>query len=202
MKKKYRLNIEMLDSQSATEALEIIGEIADSQGIDWALCGGVAMQIYGSPRLTKDLDFIASGVMPLAPVKHLSFGGHRYQVETSRQIVDADWIVRRDAWKDLFKAALADAVDINGVPVVSPEWLVLLKWAAGRPKDEEDAVFLLQSGLVNRRKMKANYVKVRGHREWTAIFTGLSRWLDKADNFQRRGDENESYRTEEDYLSR
>jgi hypothetical protein len=200
MNKKYRLNIETLDSQSATEAVEILAEIAEKQGIDWAICGGVAMQIYGSDRLTKDIDFVASALLPVAPVRQLSFGGHRYRVETSRQIVVADWIVRRDAWKDLYKAALQDAVEINDVPIVSPEWLVLLKYFAGRPKDQDDAVFLLRSGLVDRRKLKATYIKVRGRERWFDLLVGLSRWFDIADRFVRDGDENESYRTEDDYL--
>ena len=64
---KRRLNVEMLDSDSANQALEIVGQLAESNGIKWALCGGIAMIVYGSPRLTKDVDIIASQRLPLPP---------------------------------------------------------------------------------------------------------------------------------------
>lgn len=201
MKKKYQLNIDMLDTDSASEAIEIVGSLADANNIDWALCGGIAMQVYGSPRLTKDIDFIASQTLPLPISRRLSFGGERYEVQTTKKKVDVDWIKRFDNWKDLYQAALKDAVKINGVPIITPEWLVILKYYAGRFKDQEDSVFLLrQKGLVKRRLLKENYVKVRGREEWGRFFGFLSRWFDLADRFVRDGDENESYRTEDEYL--
>ncbi len=190
----------MLDTESATEAIEIVGNLADENGIDWAVYGGIAMQVYGSPRLTKDIDFVATDVLPIGASRQLSFGGERYLIKTSRKTVDVDWIKRLDDWSDLYQAALRDSIEINGYPIISPEWLVLLKWFANRFKDQEDSVFLLRSGLVNRRKLKNHYVEIRGQREWSSIFSGLSRWFDLADRFVRDGDENESYRTEDDYL--
>lgn len=198
--RKYKLNIDLLDTESVLEAIEIVGDLADEEGIDWAICGGIAMAIYGSDRNTKDVDFIASRILPLTAARQLSFGGERYEVETSRRIVNVDWIKRFDRWKDLYKAALDDAVEIGGYRVITPEWMVLLKWFAGRFKDQEDAVYLLKGDLVNRRKMKANYVKVRGRNEWDVVLSGISRWMDLADGFIRQGDENESYRSEDNYL--
>ncbi len=195
------LNIDLLDTESATQAIRIVGDLANENGIAWAICGGIAMAIYGSDRNTKDVDLIASQTLPLEIIRQLSFGGHRYSVQTERRIVDVDWIKRFDKWKDLYQAALNDAVEINGFPIVSPEWLVLLKWFANRFKDQEDAVFLLRKkDLVDRRKLKENYVKVRGNSEWDVVLVGLSRWFDLADRFVRDGDENESYRTEDNYL--
>ena len=37
-----------------------ITKVADEKKIPWALAGGVAMSYYGSPRLTKDVNIIAS----------------------------------------------------------------------------------------------------------------------------------------------
>jgi hypothetical protein len=201
MEEKYQLNIEMLDTESATEAIEIVGNLADANDVNWALCGGIAMQVYGSPRLTKDIDFIASQTLPLPISRRLSFGGERYEVQTTKKKVDVDWIKRLDGWRLLYEQALKDAVKINNVPIITPEWLVLLKWFANRFKDQEDAVFLLrQKSLVDRRKLKENYTKVRGREAWLDVFVGLSRWFDLADRFVRDGDENESYRTEDEYL--
>jgi hypothetical protein len=193
---------DLLDTESAMEAIEFVGNLADEKGIDWAICGGIAMAIYGSPRNTKDVDLIASQILPLEITKNLSFGGHRYSIKTKKRTVEVDWIKRFDRWRDLYQAALKDAVEIKGYRVVTPEWLILLKWFANRYKDQEDAVYLLrQKGLVNRRKVKENYAKVRGQSEWDAVFVGLSRWFDLADRFVRDGDENESYRTEDEYLN-
>jgi hypothetical protein len=197
-----KLIFDLLDTESAMEAIEFVGNLADEQGIDWAICGGIAMAIYGSPRNTKDVDLIASQILPLEITRNLSFGGHRYSIKTKKRIVEVDWIKRFDRWRDLYQAALKDAVEIKGYRVVTPEWLILLKWFANRYKDQEDAVYLLrQKGLVNRRKVKENYAKVRGQSEWDAVFVGLSRWFDLADRFVRDGDENESYRTEDEYLN-
>jgi hypothetical protein len=196
------LIFDLLDTESAMEAIEFVGNLADEKGIDWAICGGIAMAIYGSPRNTKDVDLIASQILPLEITRNLSFGGHRYSIKTKKRIVEVDWIKRFDRWRDLYQAALKDAVEIKGYRVVTPEWLILLKWFANRYKDQEDAVYLLrQKGLVNRRKVKENYAKVRGQSEWDAVFVGLSRWFDLADRFVRDGDENESYRTEDEYLN-
>ena len=203
---KRRLNVEMLDSDSANQALEIVGQLAESNGIKWALCGGIAMIVYGSPRLTKDVDIIASQRLPLPPdavVGPLKQGGEHFLVKTEKQSVRTDWIVRNDSFKQFYQAALQDAADIDGLPVITPEYLVLLKYIAGRFKDQEDAVYLLrEKGLVNRRKIKEIVVKVSGRDSWIGFQVGLSRWFDIADRFVRDGDENESYRTEEDYLDR
>ncbi|MEZ5425143.1 MAG: hypothetical protein R2747_02655 [Pyrinomonadaceae bacterium] len=56
---KITINLDLLDEESSTEAIEKVVEIADENGIDWALVGGLAMAIYGSERTTKDIDIIA-----------------------------------------------------------------------------------------------------------------------------------------------
>ena len=53
------LNIDLLDTESATQAIRIVGDLADENGIAWAICGGIAMAIYGSNYSnTKDVDLI------------------------------------------------------------------------------------------------------------------------------------------------
>ncbi len=199
--KRFKLNVDMLDAQSASEALEVIGEMAESNGINWAICGGIAMTIYGSPRLTKDIDIVALKRLPIPKesiIGYLKQGGEAFWIKTSRQQVKTDWILRNDDFKVYFQDSLKHAVWIDGLPVVSPEHLVLMKYIAGRFKDQEDAVYLMKAGLVDRRKIKE--IVIRNKKDWSGIYIGLSRWFDLADNFIRQGDENESYRTEDDYL--
>jgi hypothetical protein len=128
-------------------------EVAEAEGVDCALCGGIAMQIYGFTRATKDVDFIASELLPLARTRRLNFGGEAYSVRVGRKDVEVDWIVRSDDKGAVYEAALSGAVLIEpeGLPIVTPEWMVILKHLAGRGKDQLDLLWLLrQPGLVDR----------------------------------------------------
>ena len=132
------INLDLLDDESATEAIKTVAKIADENGVDWALVGGLAMALYGSDRNTKDIDIIATKLLPLESKGLLRQGGERYLIKTVKKEVAVDWIIRNDDFKKLFEIALAEAVEIDGVPILSPEWLVVLKFIAGRFKDEED----------------------------------------------------------------
>jgi len=44
-----------------------VAEIAEREGIRIALCGGLAMQSYGSPRLTRDVDLVADARLSSLP---------------------------------------------------------------------------------------------------------------------------------------
>lgn len=52
---------------------------------------------YGSPRLTKDIDIIASNHLSLTPQYQLSFGGSSYTT-ASRQICGSDKLDRAKRW--------------------------------------------------------------------------------------------------------
>lgn len=107
-----------------------------------AIAGGLAMQLWGSPRLTGDLDVIADDTLGYKG-EPLTFGG----VRTKEGAVPLDVIVRSDEWRDLYFGALASSVKMEGVsaPVVTPEFLVAMKMVAGRPKDEGDIRYLVLS---------------------------------------------------------
>ena len=93
------LQFDFLDNESAKRAIESVGTLAEKHGIDWALIGGVAMSLYGSDRLTKDIDIIASDLLPVPKSQiagQLRQGGERYNTPTEKKTVAVDWIVRRD----------------------------------------------------------------------------------------------------------
>lgn len=188
---------QMIDTATGLKTAEIVATVAAAESVEWALVGGVAMHLYGSLRLTRDVDFIASGRISVAPERQLSFGGERYKIAVDEKTVNVDWIVRRDTARRFYEAALGNAIVWqNKIKIVTPEWLVILKFIAGRFKDQEDAVFLLrQKGLVNRRQIRRNVLKVVGEETWVVMSAGLRRWFDLADNISAPdGDENESYR--------
>lgn len=172
-----------ISTDTGLEAAQKIGAIAVAEKIEWALIGGVAMYLYGSPRLTKDVDIIASDSVSLAANAPLTFGGNNYVVEVGKYKVAVDWIVRSDGYAKYYRAALEEAVVFpNGMRLVSPEWLMILKMFAGRQKDYDDAVFLLkEKDLVNRSKVKENIVRVGSEDAWLAALAGFRRLCSLAD---------------------
>ena len=194
-----KINLDVIDTDSASQAVEIISRLAEENGVKWALVGGLAMNLYGSDRLTKDIDVIADKLLPIQQsqiVGKLKQGGERFNAETDKNVVSIDWIIRNDVFKSMFNQALKAAVRINDVPVLTPEWLVILKFIAGRFKDQEDAVFLLsRHGLVDRKLIKQQVTKTAGEIAWELAKHGYQRWYDLADgrSLEEQRNEKEGY---------
>ena len=175
--------VAMIDGETALKAMKLVTKLADKKKIPWALVGGVAMSYYGSPRMTKDVDIIATETLDLIAERKLGFGGERYTAKVGRKDVPVDWIVRNDDVEDYYQRALEDATDTEfGFPLITPEWLVILKYIAGRFRDQQDAVFLLkQKGLVDRKLVKRLITKTGSRPAWAGFAIGLKRWYDLAD---------------------
>ena len=173
----------MIATDTGIEAAQKIGELAAQEEIEWALAGGLAMHLYGSPRLTKDVDIIASQNLSLTPKHSLSFGGGHYRLQIGKYEVPIDWIVRSDGYQKYYRAALKGAIRLpNGLRVVTPGWLVILKIIAGRQKDFDDVVFLLkQHKLVNRPAIKQKMVATAGEDAWLIMLPNFRRLCDLAD---------------------
>lgn len=141
-----------ISTEVGLEAARKIAEEADAEGVEYALAGGLAMHLYGFTRATRDVDFIADGLLSLDAMRQLSIGGEVYKIKVGKRDVEIDWIVRDDDKADVYEAALENAVDTDlGLPIVSPEWLVILKKLADRGKDHLDLLWLLRAeGLVDR----------------------------------------------------
>ena len=174
----------MISSDTGVEAAQQAGQLAAQEEIEWAVAGGLAMHFYGSPRMTKDVDIIASNHLSLTAQHPLSFGGSSYTLQVGKYNVQIDWIVRSDGYRELYRRALQEAITLpNGLRVVSPEWLVILKYNAGRQKDLDDIVFLLQQEkLVNRPTIKQKVVEVGGEWAWLTMLSGFRRLCDLADS--------------------
>ena len=176
-------SVPTISSDTGLEAAEKVGQLAAQEEIEWAVAGGMAMYFYGSPRLTKDVDIIASKNLSLTPQHRLSFGGCSYNMQVGKYTVQIDWIVRNDGYQKYYRAALKEAVNLpNGLRVVTPEWLVILKFNAGRQKDLDDIVFLLkQPKMVDRPTVKKKVVETAGEDVWLAMLSGFRRLCDLAD---------------------
>lgn len=173
----------MIATDVGLEAAQHFGAQADQEEIGWALAGGLAMHLYGSDRLTRNVNIIASKELSLTAKHRLSFGGSSYTLQIGKYEVPIDWIVRNDGYEKYYRAALKDAVRLpNGLRIVTPEWLVILKINAGRQKDLDDIVFLLRrKTLVDRPTIKRKVVETAGEDAWLAMLPNFRRLCDLAD---------------------
>lgn len=125
-------------------------QIADDENVKAAILGGVAMHLYGSDRLTHDVDFVADGCLHSKEVlRPLTFGGEVY---ASHLGIDVDWIVRSDEQAELYEEALENSEWVldQRFRIVRPEYLAIIKLAARRSKDYDDLMTLLmKEGLVD-----------------------------------------------------
>lgn len=173
----------MISTDAGVEAVQQVAQLAAQEEIEWAIAGGLAMHLYGSQRLTKDVDIIASQHLSLTPQHTLSFGGSSYTLQVGKYAIQVDWIVRSDGYQKFYRAALQQAVKLpNGLRIVTPEWLVILKFNAGRQKDLDDIVFLLREAkLVDRPTVKQKVVETAGEYAWLTMLSGFRRLCDLAD---------------------
>lgn len=148
---KRRTTRKLLDSKLLQKFTISIDAQADVQDVKVALIGGAAMNFYGSPRMTWDLDFVAQKLFKLDgfdPVKTLTFGGARYMTGSG---IPVDLVVREDEYADLYKEALAKAQPTEeGYFIVDPNYLAVMKFATRRAKDHLDLMWLiLQRDLLD-----------------------------------------------------
>ena len=188
---KRNIQIETVTTEVGIEAGLTLARKADKENIKWAFAGGIAMHIYGYVRATTDVDVIAEKLLDIESDKNLSFGGESYRVEVGGRLITVDWIVRTDDEEKFYVAALADALEIeSGVRVITPEWMVIIKHLAGRPKDQLDLTWLLQeSDMVSREQVKENIRRVLGEYA-TYLIKDLQSDFDYADVLRMRGETN------------
>lgn len=185
-----------ISTEDGLRALEEVAKLARAAGIRYALAGGLAMHLYGFTRATTDVDVVAERLLDLAAQRELSFGGASYTVNVEHQLIPVDWIVRDDHDAEWYVGALDAAVDSGaGHPIITPDWLVVLKFFAGRGKDHLDLLWLLrQKDLVDRAEVRRIVSSVMGAkyaaiplRDLDAIFleADVMRQRDEADEGQR-----------------
>ncbi|MGI8786373.1 MAG: hypothetical protein ACR2HG_01245 [Pyrinomonadaceae bacterium] len=176
-------NSPMIDTETGISAVKKLSEIAERENVEWALAGGIAMHLYGSPRLTKDVDVISMKRLSLESIRPIGFGGESYEVVVGKKKIHVDWIVREDNYRQYYVQALKDATTLkNGLRVITAEWLAILKYIAGRDKDLDDIVYLLRkNGYVKRGVIKQNIVKTKSEDVWFAMLPNWQRLFDLAD---------------------
>jgi len=137
---------------SMTDELELIKDVASrlqSAGIEYMMTGSMAMAIYSTPRMTRDIDMIIQ-VSPEDTGKivnlflddfYIDENSVRQAVQNrgmfniihNESIIKVDFIVRKDEEYRALEFSRRQLIDLEGVPVsiVAPEDLILSKlvWA-------------------------------------------------------------------------
>lgn len=150
----------MLDPTEILRAAGRVAVAAEKQRVRAALVGGMAMQCYGSPRLTGDLDIVLADTIDGFRGKELTFGGTRTKIGK----VPTDLIVRSDKWAPLYEAAVASSVSVEDLPIriVLPGYLAAMKMVAGRDKDSLDLEYLVLENKSRVDEMRRVVVKHMG----------------------------------------
>ncbi len=134
--------------------LTVLAGALDVAGIDYALCGGVALAIHGAPRATQDIDLLVrpEAVELLRKTAHacgftfaslpmdLSSGITvlRFTKLIEGQPFMLDALLVGPSTERVWQDRQTAEVDGGTLRVVSREGLVSLKLAAGRPQDLVD----------------------------------------------------------------
>lgn len=144
------------------EELRALALAFDAAGVEFALCGGLALAVHGHPRATKDIDLVvpreqvplAKGVaracgfvLSALPMKFSSSG---IEIERVSKIVGADvlmldLLIANDVLAPVWQSRLRMPWGAGELPVVSREGLISMKLAAGRPQDLADLAKLQES---------------------------------------------------------
>jgi len=143
------------------EELKNLSEKLDRTGIEYALCGGLAIAVYAKPRATLDIDImIETSLLSKAKmaVKELGFdlsgapmefqdGAviiHRFVKinETSGESLVLDLLMVTPKTKKAWEGRVTVEWEGGPLKVVSPQGLILLKSLRGSGQDKDDIEYL------------------------------------------------------------
>lgn len=156
----------------------------------FALAGGVALAVYGNPRLTLDLDIVTEAGAQEALVAWMEsagyvtlhrssgFSNHRHP---SREWGRVDFIYVRDETAAKLFAGVVVAPGPAGRPVPVPrkEHLIAMKVQAMKNdpsrtlQDMSDIEYLLKLDGTNRDEVRESFVKARLLERWEELTRGL-----------------------------
>lgn len=151
------------------EELFRIVDTLDTEGIDYALCGGLAVIVHGHPRLTRDIDMLIlpedldrirdavrplgfsmeSGILPFDQGQPTERRVFRVTKAEGHDHLTLDLVLVGSFLDEVWRRREKYKVQGRDLCVVSRDGLATMKRAAGRPQDLED---LRQLGLDDERQ--------------------------------------------------
>ena len=145
------------------EFLKLVASL-DERGIDYALCGGMAMAVHGSPRATIDIDLLVlpgslTELISLAEdlgytirEKDLSFKDGAIEIRriskidrNSGDLLSLDFLLVTPVIEAVWKTRVKAVWENRPLSVVSRRGLIALKSLRGSGQDIDD-IRKLQSG--------------------------------------------------------
>lgn len=127
------------------------------EGIEYALCGGIAMAIHGRPRATVDIDLLILGESLSDTLRiagelgytvrglDMSFGKDVIEIRrvskldrARKAVLTLDMILVTDAIRQVWETRVKAKLEGDKLSVVSKEGLITLKKMSGRPQDFAD----------------------------------------------------------------
>lgn len=163
----------MSSQRTVVELLRAVAAAMAEKNLPWYVFGAQAAIIWGSPRLSADVDITAT----IAPESVDSFietmANHGFTLLSD----DAELVARTRVLpfvhrgtrmpldvvlagpgleEEFLKRAIPVDIRRTSVPVISPEDLVITKVLAGRPKDIEDV-----RGVVHERRASLDAARIR-----------------------------------------
>jgi hypothetical protein len=144
--------------EGVKSAARQVSEFLSSKGIPHAVIGGMAVSAYSPPRMTEDVDFLVpesalSEIREMGEVSALADSVDGVTLDMDG--VTVDFIFMPDEMPD---ETLEGGPKIDGIPVLRPEALFLMKMHAPRAKDQADVIEMIKAGTVDIKAVK-KYVK-------------------------------------------
>jgi len=149
--------------QKLNQAVDLLAALRTEGHIGgFALVGGLAVSAWSPPRATMDVDLLV--LVESSNLNHLVRALCDAGVNAELRRGDADdpvpFLIRADsldiivATNKIEAEAIEQSIPVNiagkDIPVVSPEFLIILKLKAGGPRDLLDVQELLAANLVDR----------------------------------------------------
>jgi len=142
------------------QELEKIVKKFSQERIEYAVCGGMALAIWGYPRATLDIDMLVEyhsivrlsqklkdlgfdmneTIVPLGDVKICRF----YRIESSGETLVLDILFIPNSMKEVWESRQEVIINDKPFVVVSPEGLISLKLLRDNLQDKADIEYLSQ----------------------------------------------------------
>jgi hypothetical protein len=134
----------------------------DSEKIEYALCGGLALAVHGLPRATVDIDLLtrpedwdrlrqcAAGLGFTLPASPMSLGGGKVEIRlvskiSQQNVLTLDALLVTSALERIWQSRVQLPWENGRVWVISRAALIELKKISGRPQDLADIARLQEN---------------------------------------------------------
>ncbi|MFQ6033848.1 MAG: DUF6036 family nucleotidyltransferase [Candidatus Bipolaricaulia bacterium] len=171
-----------------------VARFLEAQGIPYSVIGGLALQQWGEPRMTRGVDIkvlvaskrmepfvdaVLSRFSPRVPDAREFALRHRVLLIQTQDGVPIDISLGIPGYEEeaLERAVLIDFPEVGRLRLIGPEDLIIHKCVAGRPRDVEDV-----EGILIRQRLQLDLGLIRG---WLGEFRTVVDTHDPAKLFEQ-----------------